>query len=134
MNQLYATGATYTYALLRIITGACFALHGAGKVFGFLGTQISFADKPQLFVGGVIELVGGILIAIGLGTRIAAFVSSGTMAVAYIQFHWQLAMSEWKWLPTVNQGELSVVYCFVFLLFFFSGAGALSIDNARKQA
>jgi putative oxidoreductase len=71
---------------------------------------------------------------VGLFTRPAALLASGTMAVAYFQFHWKLELANWKFLPIVNGGELAVLYCFVFLVFAVSGAGALSIDGTRGSA
>jgi putative oxidoreductase len=122
-------------AALRIVSGAMFACHGAQKILGVLtppGHQPAVGS--QLWVGGIIELVGGILIALGLFTRPVALLASGTMAVAYFQFHWKLAMDGWKFLPVVNGGELAVLYCFVFLVFGLSGAGALSLDGRRGRA
>ena len=118
-------------AALRIVAGAMFACHGAQKLLGW------FTDKPgppawsQLWFGGVIELVGGILIALGLFTRPVALLASGMMAVAYFQFHWKLAMESFRFLPIVNGGELAVLYCFVFLMFAVSGPGAHSLDGRR---
>lgn len=121
-------------AVLRIVAGAMFAFHGAQKILGVLSPPEHHpAMFSQLWFGGVIELVGGALIAIGLFTRPAALLASGTMAVAYFQFHWKFAMDGWKFLPAVNQGELAVLYCFVFLVFGLSGPGALSIDGARGR-
>jgi putative oxidoreductase len=120
--------------VLRIVAGAMFACHGAQKVLGVLappGHQPAVGS--QLWIGGVVELVGGILIALGLFTRPAALLASGTMAVAYFQFHWKLALENWKFLPIVNGGELAVLYCFVFLVFALSGAGALSLDGRRGR-
>ena len=113
------------YAALRIVAGALFACHGATKILGFLGpSQPMFT---QLWFGGLIELVGGVLIALGLFTRTAALLASGTMAVAYFQFHWKLAFGGWKFLPMVNQGELAVIYCFVFLFIALRGSGILAV-------
>jgi putative oxidoreductase len=122
-------------ALLRIVAGAMLACHGAQKILGVLtppGHQPAVGS--QIWIGGLIELVGGILIAVGLFTRPAALLASGTMAVAYFQFHWKLELANWKFLPIVNGGELAVLYCFVFLVFAVSGAGALSIDGTRGSA
>jgi putative oxidoreductase len=122
-------------ALLRIVAGAMFAFHGAQKVLGVLSPPERHpAMFSQLWFGGVIELASGVLIAIGLFTRPAALLASGTMAVAYFQFHWKLELDGWHWLPAVNRGELAVLYCFVFLVFGLSGAGALSIDSTRSRA
>jgi len=120
--------------VLRIVAGAMFALHGAQKILGVLtppGQQPAVGS--QIWFGGIIELVGGILIALGLFTRPAALLASGTMAVAYFQFHWKLALDGWKFLPIVNDGELAVLYCFLFLVFAVSGAGALSLDGRRGR-
>jgi putative oxidoreductase len=120
-------------AALRIVAGGMFACHGAQKILGW------FTDKPgpptgsQLWIGGIIELVCGILVALGLFTRPAALLAAGTMAVAYFQFHWKLAMDHTMFLPIKNGGELAVLYCFVFLVFAVSGAGALSLDRRRGR-
>ncbi|MGN6104717.1 MAG: DoxX family protein [Kofleriaceae bacterium] len=120
------------YAALRIVAGALFSVHGMGKVLGWLGTTQPVGS--QLWIGGVIELVGGILIAIGLFTRPAALIASGTMAVAYFQFHWKLELAGYKFLPSINQGEMCVLYCFIFLLIAMRGAGLLSVDAARGRS
>jgi len=120
-------------AALRIVAGAMFAFHGAQKILGVLAPKGQPAVGSQLWVGGIIELVGGILIAIGLFTHPAALLASGTMAVAYLQFHWKLAFDHAKFLPAVNGGELAVLYCFVFLVFAVSGAGAYSLDGRRGR-
>lgn len=126
---------SFAGAALRIVAGGMFAFHGAQKILGVLSPpDFHPAAFSQLWFGGIIELVGGILIALGLFTRPAALLASGMMAVAYFQFHWKLAMDQWKFLPAVNQGELAVLYCFVFLVFAVSGAGAFSIDHARGRA
>jgi len=125
--------ASLAGAVLRIVAGAMFAFHGAQKILGFLATNPQPAVGSQIWIGGLIELVGGVLIALGLFTRPAALLASGTMAVAYFQFHWKLATEHWAFLPIVNGGELAVLYCFVFLAFAVSGAGALSIDGARSR-
>lgn len=119
------------YAALRIVSGALFTFHGVQKIFGWLATKAPPAVGSQLWIGGVIELIGGVLIALGLFTRHAAFLCSGTMAVAYTQFHWKLGFAGSQWLPIVNKGELAVVYCFVFLYIWTQGAGVASIDKLR---
>jgi putative oxidoreductase len=117
------------YAVLRIVAGFMFMFHGLGKIFGWLGKSMEVGS--QLWIGGVIELVGGVLIMIGLFTRPAALIASGTMAVAYFQFHWKLEFANYAFLPAVNHGEMAVLYCFVFLLIAMRGAGMWSIDRAR---
>lgn len=115
------------YAVMRIVVGVAFAFHGAQKVLGILGADAKDIGS-QLWIGGVIELVGGLLIAFGFMTRTAAFLCSGTMAVAYIQFHWKLQFDSGFW-PAINKGELALVYCFVFLYIAARGAGPLSLDK-----
>jgi putative oxidoreductase len=100
------------FILMRVISGLMFAQHGAQKLFGVLG-----GHQPPLFsqlgVGAIIELVAGLCIAFGFQTMIAAFIASGTMAVAYVQFHWKLSLGE-GFFPVVNKGELALFYCVVF--------------------
>jgi putative oxidoreductase len=117
---------------LRIVAGTLFAIHGAQKLFGILGGH-TVAVGSQMWIGGVIELVGGLLIATGLFARPAAFICSGQMAVAYFQFHWQLAFDDYKWLPMVNGGEDTVLYCFTFLLVSLHGAGPVSLDRRLRE-
>lgn len=119
------------YAALRIVSGSLFAFHGVQKVLGWLSTKAPPVLGSQLWFGGLIELAGGSLIALGLFTRSAAFVASGTMAVAYTQFHWKLALTDWQWLPIVNKGELAALYCFVFLFIWVHGPGSASLDRLR---
>jgi putative oxidoreductase len=116
------------YALLRIMAGFMFSFHGAQKVLGVLA-ETQPAIGSQIWIGGVIELVGGLAILLGLGTRWAAFICSGEMAVAYIQFHWKLQMGT-AFFPIVNKGELAALYCFVFFLIACKGAGIWSLDRA----
>jgi putative oxidoreductase len=120
-----------TYAALRIVSGLLFSFHGLQKIFGV------FTDKAQTFgtqiwLGGMIELVGGLLIALGLFTTWAAFVSSGTMAVAYTQFHWKFDFTE-KFFPAMNKGELAAVYAFLFLFIAAKGSGVFSVDALRLK-
>ena len=89
-------------------------------------TDFHPAVGSQMWIGGIIELVGGALIAAGVQTLIAAFISSGTMAVAYFQFHWKFQMGK-MFFPGVNQGELAVVYCFIFLYIACRGSGIWSV-------
>ena len=118
------------FAAMRIVVGLLFAVHGAQKMFGVLGGHVA-SFPSQVWFGGAIELVGGVLIAVGLCTRAAAFLSSGTMAVAYIQFHWKGAFDD-RFFPVVNHGELAVVYAFLFLYIACVGAGRYSLDARRR--
>jgi putative oxidoreductase len=111
-----------SYAAMRVIVGLLFACHGTQKLFGVLGGE-SQLDNPMLLTAGIIELVGGLLIALGLFTGYAAFLSSGLMAVAYFMVH----APNGFW-PIVNKGELAVLYCFVFLFLATRGSGAWSVE------
>jgi putative oxidoreductase len=115
------------YALLRFVAGVLFACHGAQKLFGLFGGQV-MTGNPLMLAAGIIEFAGGVLIAIGLFTSVAAFVASGQMAVAYFKAH---ALSGF-W-PIENKGELAVLYCFLFLFFAARGSGKLSVDAARRR-
>jgi putative oxidoreductase len=121
---------------MRLIVGLLFACHGGQKILSFPGGH-GGAQGLQL-VGGWIELVGGFLIALGLFTRIAAFISSGEMAYAYFFMHASGAMAEKAgkpfttssphYFPILNGGEGAVLYCWIFLFIFFYGAGLWSLD------
>lgn len=119
------------YAALRIVVGVLFAFHGVQKLFGVL-TEFHPPVGSQLWVGALIELVTGLLMAAGLFTSWAAFLASGTMAVAYIQFHWKLSFGA-AFFPAVNEGELALVYAFLFLFIACRGAGRASVDGARDR-
>ena len=106
---------------MRLVVGLMFACHGAQKMLGMFGGK--GGAQGLMMVGGIIELVGGFLIALGLLTRPAAFLASGMMAVAYFMAH-----APGGALPIINKGELAVVYCFVFLYIFFRGGGPWSLD------
>ena len=115
------------YALLRMVSGFAFCIHGFQKVLGFFGGTLQPAFT-QLWVGGLIELTCGSLIFLGLRTRWAAVLASGTMAVAYCQFHWKFQLGE-AFLPAVNKGELALIYCFVFLYISAKGSGKWALDK-----
>lgn len=124
MNML-SRYADQTYAALRVVAGLLFAYHGAQKLFGFYGGfQPPLAS--QIGLGAVIELVGGLMIAAGVRTRAAAFLCSGTMAVAYTQFHWKLAMGR-GFFPSENKGELALLYAFLFLYIACRGSGRYAV-------
>jgi putative oxidoreductase len=119
------------FALLRVVAGLSFSFHGVQKLFGVL-TASQPAPGSQLWVGGIIELVGGLAIALGAFTVWAAFLASGTMAVAYVQFHWKLQLGS-QLLPAINKGELALVYCVLFLFVACAGAGPYSVDALRSK-
>ncbi len=133
IRELALRSEPYLYAALRIVAGALFAFHGAQKILGVHSPFMPHVGS-QLWVGGIIELVGGLLIALGLFTRPVAFLAAGQMAVAYTQFHWKLAVGEGMWLPAVNKGELAVLYCFLFLFVAAHGSGILALGNRRAVA
>ncbi|TGE22948.1 DoxX family protein [Hymenobacter metallicola] len=128
MNDTVSRYAPYVYALLRIVVGLMFAMHGSQKLLGFPGDKPPVELASLMGLAGIIELVGGLLIAVGLLTRVAAFISSGTMAVAYFMAHASNGL-----LPIINQGELAVVYCFVFLYIWAHGPGIWSIDSMIRR-
>ncbi|MFI9804922.1 DoxX family protein [Streptomyces sp. NPDC052301] len=120
----------YVLGLFRIVVGLLFAVHGAASLFGVLGgaagTQggtIPSGTWPGWYAA-VIQLVAGGLVLLGLGTRGAALVASGSMAFAYFDVHQQAAL----W-PIQNGGELSVLFCWAFLLLVFTGSGAFGLDR-----
>ena len=121
------------YATLRIVAGFLFLWHGSQKLLGFPGDHAAPAVFSQMWFGGIIELIGGGLIMVGLLTRPAAFIASGQMAVAYIQFHWKGALGT-SFLPIVNHGEAAVLYCFIFLYVWAHGPGRLSLDHQLGRA
>ncbi len=129
-QSFYAQWTPRILGVLRIVMGFLFLQHGMAKLFG--APHVAMFDNLQLFsllgLAGVLELVGGVLVLIGLFTRLTAFILSGEMAVAYFMAH-----APKGFLPLLNQGELAVVYCFVFLYLAVAGAGALSIDAARGK-
>ena len=128
MNWL-ARYTNETYALLRIVSGFMFSFHGVQKIFGVL-TEHTTAFGSQIWFGGLIELVGGLAIMVGFQTRLAAFLCSGTMAVAYFQFHWKFEGGA-RIFPTINEGEMAALYCFVFLFIACRGAGKWSVDRSN---
>ncbi len=131
LKQTLSPFTERAYALLRIVSGSMFAFHGLQKVFGVLGQTQPVGT--QMWFGGVIELVAGLAIAIGLFTRCAAFLASGTMAVAYFQFHWRFQGGS-QLLPGINKGELAVLYAWLFLFIACRGSGPWSVDERKARA
>ena len=126
MDKLLSPYRPHIYALLRIVAGLLFAQHGAQKLFGALGGK-PVELMSQMGLAGVLEFVGGLMIALGLFTSPVAFIVSGQMAVAYFQAH--VPRGFW---PIANGGELAALFCFVFLYFAAAGSGKWSIDAIRK--
>jgi putative oxidoreductase len=115
-------------SLLRIMTAALFVEHGGQKILGFPPTTHPAGGNMLIVVGGWIELIGGALLLLGLGTRFTAFILAGQMAVAYFMMH-----APRGFFPVLNGGELAVLYCFVFLYFIFAGGGPLSLDALFRR-
>ena len=115
--------------ITRILTGVMFACHGAQKVFGAFGGMPAGAPTAIVWTAGPIELIGGVLIALGLFTRTSAFISSGLMAVAYFMGH----AGNGFW-PKTNGGELAIFYCWIFLYIAAAGPGAFALDNLWRRA
>ena len=118
-------------SVLRIVSGLLFLAHGTEKFLSFpagraAGIGLRLDSMPAF--AGIIELVCGLLIVIGLFTRSAAFLASGTMAVAYWFWH-----APQNLFPSVNQGETAILFCFVFLYICMAGPGPWSVDAARNK-
>ena len=132
LNETYfATWSPRILGILRMVTGFLFLQHGSAKLLG--APHNAMFDGLQLMslmgLAGVLELGGGALILVGLFTRPVAFILSGMMAVAYFMAH-----ASKGFLPIVNQGELAVLYCFVFLYFSVAGGGGYSVDGMLRKA
>jgi putative oxidoreductase len=126
MTSLYSNldrGRPYVLSIVRIVVALLFLQHGLQKYFSFpsAGPQM----RPILYVQGVIEIVGGILLLLGVYTRMVAFILAGDMAVAYFMAHFPRSF-----FPAVNGGDAAVLYCFIFLYIFFAGGGPWSLDRA----
>jgi putative oxidoreductase len=117
-------------SLFRVVIGFLFAIHGTMTLFAWpvaMGSAVPVGLWPAWW-SGLIELVTGLLVMVGLFTRLAAFIASGEMAVAYFWQHQPHAL----W-PHANHGELAVLYCFAFFLLVFTGGGSFSLDAGRRR-
>ena len=114
------------YSMMRLVAGFLFACHGAQKLFGVLGSP-QLVHVPLMLAAGIIEFFGGLLIALGAFTAIAALIASGEMATAYFLQH----APHGPW-PIRNHGELAVLFCFAFLYIASRGDGAWSIRTFLK--
>jgi putative oxidoreductase len=121
-------------SILRFLAGVMFASHGAQKLFGAFGGMPQGMTIPWYIttIAGPIEFFGGILLALGLLTRPVAFLASGLMASAYFMGH-AFGTGKFVFWPKVNQGELAVLYCWIFLYIAAAGPGAWAIDNLWKR-
>ena len=127
LNRFLNSKIEVAFTFLRIVAGLMFSFHGMQKLFGVL-TEFQPPVGTQLWFGGIIELVTGLAMAVGAFTSWAAFLASGTMAVAYVQFHWKLNFGG-RFFPAVNQGELALLYSAVFLFIACHGGGRWSLDR-----
>jgi putative oxidoreductase len=114
------------YALMRVVFGFLITCHGIQKLFGGLGGK-SMIHVPLMLVAGIIEFGGGLLVAVGFQTRLAAFLVSGMLAVAYFTVHFPGGF-----FPIRNGGELAVAYCFAFLYIATRGAGKWGLDKSSS--
>lgn len=120
--------APLVYPVLRMAAGLLFCLHGLPKLFGGFGRPAPAEILSQMWFAGILEVFGGFLIMIGLGTAPVAFLASGQMAVAYFQAHFPRGF----W-PLLNGGELAALFCFVFLYFSTMGSGRWSVDALIRR-
>jgi putative oxidoreductase len=124
LDSLATTCRPWALSLLRIVIGLLFLEHGTSKYLGLPVSQMTGASPMTLSgFNGLIEIIGGVLLVLGLFTRPVAFILAGDMAIAYF-----LAHSPRGFYPLLNGGELAIVYCFVFLYIAAAGAGPLSVD------
>ncbi|WP_288141978.1 DoxX family protein [Mesorhizobium sp.] len=114
-------------SVVRIMSALLFLEHGTQKLFNFPPAPEPMQLSGLIVIQALIELIGGALLALGLFTRPVALILSGNMAVAYFMAH-----APQNFFPVVNEGDSSILYCFIFLYFFFAGGGAWSVDAARR--
>ena len=119
----------YGLAALRIITALLFIEHGTMKLFAFPAAQMAGPLPPLMLFAALLELIGGILILVGLLTRPVAFLLAGEMAVAYFMAH-----APQSFFPIINGGESAIFFCFIFLYLVFAGPGAWSLDGRTAGA
>ncbi len=128
MSEFFTSWTPRILSVLRVIIGFLFLWHGSQKLFSYPTPVPAGAEGPLVLIAGILEFFGGIAFMIGLFTRPVAFFLSGTMAVAYFMAH-----ASGGFLPFVNQGEMAVLYCFVFFFFIFSGGGEWSVDKLFER-
>jgi len=129
MTKIEGRWAGQALSLLRIVAALLFLLHGSSKLFGFPPFPM---DLPQpgtlLWIGAVLELVGGLMLLVGIFSRPVAFILSGEMAVAYWMFH-----APRSTFPSENMGEAAILFCFIFLAVAAAGPGPWSLDASRRR-
>lgn len=124
MDRFFGRYSTYFYALLRIVAGFLFMIHGTQKLLGFPPAGSPVPLNTLVTAAGIVELITGLLIMIGLSAGIAAFIACGEMAVAYFMVHQPMGP-----LPIQNGGELAALYAFIFLYVAARGSGIWSVDS-----
>jgi putative oxidoreductase len=127
-----AKWAPIVLSLLRIVAALLFIEHGTQKFFDFPASGRPAAPggmPPEFMVAGLIEIIGGVLLLLGLFARFAAFIMAGEMAVAY----WTMHVPHGGFFPLVNFGESAILFCFVFLYMVFAGPGPWSLDAVRGK-
>ncbi len=128
-DRLQTELAPRVLSIVRIVSALIFMAHGTDKIFGFpAGKNPPPEFLSQMWIGGWLEIIGGILLVLGLFTRPTAFVLSGMMAVAYWQFH-----APQNFYPLLNNGDAAILYCFIFLYIAFAGGGPWSLDAAMRR-
>ncbi|WP_176086857.1 DoxX family protein [Martelella sp. HB161492] len=127
LDKMLSPLMPYFLALLRVVSGLLFLEHGTQKILHFPVSDFHPPIFSLLGVAGLLEIVGGVLIILGLFTRPAAFILSGQMAFAYFMMH-----APKSFFPALNGGDAAVLFCFLFLFFVFSGPGAFALDNKKK--
>lgn len=133
-KQLAETAQPYVLAAFRVVVGLLFAFHGAASLFGVFGGAVKSGGSVPVgewpgWWAALIQLVGGVLVLVGAGTRWAALLCSGSMAYAYFTVHQEHAL-----LPIQNGGESSAMYCWAFLAIAFIGSGPYSVDRLLSRA
>ncbi len=119
----------WALGLLRIVTALLFLEHGTGKLFGYPMTSMAFPpDWSMFWMAGWVEVVGSLMLLVGLFTRPVAFLLAGEMAIAYWFIH-----APQSPFPMINHGEGAILFCFIFLLFVATGSGAWSVDEEMRK-
>lgn len=118
-----ARAPAFVLSLLRFVAGLCFMQHGLSKLFGFPAAAPAHMTS-LLVAAAIIEALGGLLVCVGLFARLAAFIMSGEMAIAYFTVHFSKSF-----FPAVNGGDLAIMYCFIFFYIAVAGGGAWSLDR-----
>ena len=132
LNASLASYSPAVISLFRAVIGFLFAMHGSSILFGWpIDTKVP-VGLTEGWLAGLIEFVAGLLVMIGLFTRPAAFLASGTMAVAYFWKHQPIALWPIADPPAGNHGELAILYCFAFFLLVFAGGGVYALDARRR--